>query len=142
MSLGTILVVDDEEDILSSIRLILDKAGYHVVTAEDGEKAIVAMRFGERPLMVDTIILDLHMPKVNGMEATAYFRSQFPSVPIIILTGHPSKKSALEVFQQGIVKYLVKPVDEEKLKAAVAKAVKQHALYKDRFMASRTIATQ
>jgi len=133
MSLGRVLVVDDEADILTSIRLILTKAGYNVVTAEDGEKAITAMRFGEKPLNVDAIILDLYMPKVNGMEATAYFRSQFPSVPIIILTGHPDIKGATELFKKGVVEYLVKPVEEEKLKAAVAKAVKEHVLFKDQF---------
>src|SRR3989454_7214990 len=92
MSLGRVLVVDDEQDILTSIRLILTKAGYNVVTATDGEEGIAAIKSGDNALLVDTIILDLYMPKVNGMEASAYFRSQFPSVPIIILTGHPDIK--------------------------------------------------
>jgi len=133
MSLGRVLVVDDEQDILTSIRLILTKAGYNVVTATDGEEGIAAIRSGDNPLMVDAIILDLYMPKVGGMEATAYFRSQFPSVPIIILTGHPDIKGATELFKKGVVEYLVKPVEEEKLKAAVAKAVKEHVLFKDQF---------
>ncbi|MGH7166173.1 MAG: response regulator, partial [Nitrospiraceae bacterium] len=89
MGLGRILVVDDEADVRKTVRLTLAKAGYDVVEAEDGEKAIAAIKSGDNPLMVDTVICDLHMPKVNGLEAIAFFRSQFPSVPVIVLTGKP-----------------------------------------------------
>src|SRR5438093_11848165 len=126
MSLGRILVVDDEQDILTSIRLILTKAGYNVVTAADGEEGIAAIKSGDNALMVDAIILDLYMPKVNGMEATAYFRSQFPSVPIIIMTWHPDIKGATELFKKGIEVNLVYRVAESKIKAAEVKAYMDH----------------
>ena len=96
MPLGRVLVVDDEPAIRQSIRLTLTKAGYDVVEAEDGEKAIQAIRSGDNPLMVDTIICDLQMPKVNGMEAVAFFRQQFKGVPVLVLTGHPTVESASE----------------------------------------------
>ena len=134
MSLGRILVVDDEADVRTSVRLILTKAGYNVVEAEDGEKAIAAIKSGDNALMVDTIICDLYMPKVNGMEAIAYFRNQFPSVPIVVMTGYPEVKNAAELFKQGVVDYLVKPVEQEKLVATVEKAVKGHVLFKDQFI--------
>ena len=133
MGLGRILVVDDEADLRKSIRLILTKAGYDAVEAEDGEKAIEAIRSGDNPLMVDTVICDLVMPKVNGMEAIAFFRSQFPGVPILVLTGHPNIENASELYKQGVVDYLVKPIVPEKLLAAVEKAVKQRELFKDQF---------
>ncbi len=78
MALGRVLVVDDEADLRKDIRLILTQADYNVVEAEDGEQAIEAIRSGENPLLVDAIICDLVMPKVSGMEAIAFFRSQFP----------------------------------------------------------------
>ena len=134
MSLGRVLVVDDEADVRSSVRLILTKAGYNVVEAEDGEKAIAAIKSGDNALLVDTIICDLYMPKVNGMEAIAYFRNQFPSVPIVVMTGHPEVKGAAELFKQGVVDYLVKPVEQDKLIATVEKAVKGHVLFKDQFI--------
>ncbi len=133
MGLGRILVVDDEADLRKSIRLVLTKAGYDAVEAEDGEKAIEAIRSGDNPLMVDTVICDLVMPKVNGMEAIAFFRSQFPGVPILVLTGHPNIENASELYKQGVVDYLVKPIVPEKLVAAVEKAVKQRELFKDQF---------
>lgn len=131
MSLGRILVVDDDSFVRDSVRLTLTKAGYNVVEAEDGEKGIKAIKSGDNPLNLDTIICDIRMPKVNGMEAISYFRSQFPSVPVIVLTGHPDLEGATSLFKQGVVEYLVKPIEPEKLTAAVSKAVKGHAVFKD-----------
>ena len=129
---GRILVVDDEEAIRKTVRLTLTKAGYDVVEAEDGEKGIQEIRSGDNPMKVDTIICDIHMPKVNGMDAIAYFRQQFPSVPVIVLTGQPEVAGAAHLFKQGIVEYLIKPVTPEKLTAAVDKVAKTH-VFKDNF---------
>src|SRR5439155_21766603 len=101
MGMGRVLVVDDEADLRKSARLILTKAGYDVVEAEDGEKAIQAIRSGDNPLRVDTIIMYLVLLKVNGMEAIAFMRSQFPKVPILVLTGHPNVENAAQLFKQG-----------------------------------------
>ena len=133
MSMGRVLVVDDEADVRKSIRLILARAGYDVVEAEDGEKGIAAIKADGNALLVDTIVCDLYMPKVNGMEAIAYFREQFPSVPVIVLTGKPDIPNAASLFKQGVVDYLVKPVEAEKLTAAVHRAVQGHVLFKDQF---------
>ena len=128
MGRGRVLVVDDEADMRKSVRLTLTKAGYDVIEAEDGEKAIEAVRSGDNPLMLDTIIMDLVMPKVNGVEAIAYIRSQFRGVPILVLTGHPNIDNMKELYKQGIVDYLVKPIVPDKLVAAVEKAVKEWKL--------------
>jgi len=128
MGRGRVLVVDDEADMRKSVRLTLTKAGYDVVEAEDGEKAIEAVRSGDNPLMLDTIIMDLVMPNVNGVEAIAYIRSQFRGVPILVLTGHPNIENMKELYKQGIVDYLVKPIVPDKLVAAVEKAVKEWQL--------------
>ncbi len=123
MSKGRVLVVDDDADLLKSIRLVLTKAGYDVVEAENGEKAVEVIRSGDNPLLVSAIICDLSMPKVGGMEAIAFFRSQFPGFPLLVLTGNPSLESVGELYKQGGIDYLVKPVVPEKLLAAVERAV-------------------
>jgi len=133
MAEGRVLVVDDEPDVRRTIRIALTKAGFDVVEAEDGQAGIEAIRSGDNPLAVDTIICDMKMPKVNGMEAIAYFRQQFPSVPVIVFTGNPDFKDANELFKQGIVEYLTKPIESEKLVAAVKKAANSHELFKDQF---------
>ena len=132
MSIGRILVVDDDEDVRRSVRLTLTKAGYDVVDAEDGEKGIQQMRSGDNPLMVDAILCDIHMPKVNGVEAIAFFRQQCPSVPVIVMTGHPDIKGATDLMRQGVVDYLIKPVRPEKLTEVVSKHAKGH-VYKGQF---------
>ena len=133
MAEGRVLVVDDEEDLRTMVRLTLTKAGFDVVEAEDGAAGIEAIRSGDNPLAVDTIICDMQMPKVDGMEAVAYFRQQFPSVSVIVLTGNPEISGANTLFKQGIVEYLTKPVDPETLVMAVKKAVSGHVLFKDQF---------
>ncbi|TAL09585.1 MAG: response regulator [Nitrospirae bacterium] len=133
MGMGRVLVVDDEADVRKSVRLILTRAGYDVVEAEDGEKGIAAIKADGNALLVDTIVCDLYMPKVNGMEAIAYFREQFPSVPVVVLTGKPDIPNAASLFKQGIADYLVKPIEAEKLTSAVHRAAQGHVLFKDQF---------
>ncbi len=127
-SLGTVLVVDDEDSIRKISRLTLTKAGYEVVEAENGEKAIEVLNTGENPLTVDVILCDIRMPKINGVEAIQYFRTQYPSVQIIVQTGFPDLNLATSLMKQGIVDYLVKPVEKEKLLAAVSKAAEQRTI--------------
>lgn len=125
---GLVLVVDDEPDVRKVVRMTLEKAGYDVVEAEDGEKAIQEIAKGENPLMLDVIITDIRMPKVNGVEAISYFQQQYPRVPLIVLTGFPDMEMATGFLKKGIVDYLVKPVEKEKLIKSVAKAMGQRDL--------------
>lgn len=127
---GRVLVVDDEPDVRKAVRLTLTKAGYEVVEAEDGQKGIEAIKSGYNPLKLDVVICDIQMPKINGMEAIAYFRSQFPSVPVIVITGKPNLQGATTLFKQGIVEYLLKPVAPEKIIEVVNKAVKERVPFK------------
>jgi len=122
---GRVMIVDDEPDIRKVVRMTLQKAGYDVVEAEDGQKAIEVINTGENRLMLDVIICDIRMPKINGVEAIAYFRKEYSRVPVVVLTGFPDINMATSFLNDGVVDYLVKPVEGEKLKAAVAKAMNQ-----------------
>jgi CheY-like chemotaxis protein len=103
MSEGRVLVVDDEADVRKSIRLILSKAGYDVVEAEDGEAGVRAVNRGDNSFALSAIICDLNMPKMSGMEAITYFRYHFPHASVIagVITydghGHAT------VTDQGVV---------------------------------------
>jgi two-component system chemotaxis response regulator CheY len=125
---GRVLIVDDEPDIRKVVRMTLHKAGYDVLEAENGEKAIEVINSGENRLLLDVIICDIRMPKVNGIEAIAYFRQNYPRVPLIVLTGFPDTDMATSLLRQGVMDYLVKPVEGEKLKASVARAMEQREL--------------
>jgi two-component system chemotaxis response regulator CheY len=125
---GRVLVVDDEPDIRKVVRMTLQKAGYEVIEAENGEKAIEAINTGENRLLLDVLICDIRMPKINGVEAIAYFQQEWPRVPIIVLTGFPDTDMATSFLRSGVVDYLVKPVEGEKLRTAVARAMEQREL--------------
>jgi two-component system chemotaxis response regulator CheY len=112
---GRILVVDDEPDIRKVVRMTLQKAGQTI-------------NEGENRLLLDVVICDIRMPKINGAEAIAYFRSNYPRVPLIVLTGFPDTDMATSFLRQGVVDYLVKPVEGEKLKEAVRRAMEEREL--------------
>jgi two-component system chemotaxis response regulator CheY len=126
---GRVLVVDDEEQIRKVVGMTLRKAGYDVQEAEDGKRAIEVINEGENPLLVDVIICDIRMPKINGTEAIAYFRSQYPSTPVVVLTGYPDVQLATSLLKDGIVEYLVKPVDRDKLLGAVKGAMDRRGMF-------------
>ena len=130
---GRVLVVDDEVQVRKPIHLNLAKAGYEVVEASDGQQAIEALNSGDNPLMVDTILCDIRMPKINGTEAIAYFQSQYPSIPVIVMTGYPDVELAVSFMKQGVLDYLVKPVSRDELLTVIRKAVDQHVVLKDQF---------
>jgi two-component system chemotaxis response regulator CheY len=123
VSLGRVLVVDDEESIRSLLRIMLTQAGYDVEEAEDGGRAVEVLNSGDNPLMVDAIICDIRMPRINGVEAIAYFRAQYPSMPVIVLTGYHDEPLALSLRRQGIVEFLEKPAEREQILTSVAQAI-------------------
>jgi two-component system chemotaxis response regulator CheY len=122
---GRILVIDDEPSVRTVVRMTLEKAGYDVVEAEDGEQAIEAINTGENRLVVDAVICDIRMPKINGIEAIDYFQREYPHVPLVILTGYPETEMAVSFLRKGVADYLVKPVDAERLRNAVEKAMER-----------------
>jgi two-component system chemotaxis response regulator CheY len=123
-SRGRVLVVDDEADVRKAVHLSLSKAGYQVIEADNGQAAVAVMNDGDNPLAVDVIICDIRMPHVNGVEAISYFLREYPSRPIIVLTGFPDFELAVSLLKRGVADYIVKPVEREKLAAAVDSAMR------------------
>ncbi|OGS96396.1 MAG: two-component system response regulator [Gallionellales bacterium RIFCSPLOWO2_02_FULL_57_47] len=117
-----ILVVDDEEEVRKTIRLQLKGTGLEVVEAEDGKKGIELLN-SENALTMDAILCDVRMPNINGVEAVSYFRREYPHIPVIVLTGYPDVKLAVDFMKEGVVEYLVKPVEKDKLVEVIMKAV-------------------
>lgn len=122
MSKGRVLVVDDEVEVRKSVRLILSKAGYDVVEAEDGEAGVRAIKRGDNPFALGAIVCDLNMPKMSGMEAIPYFRSQFPHASVVVLSGEVTAERVRVLVKQGVSDVLSKPIKQETLLAAIKKA--------------------
>lgn len=123
-----ILIVDDEAPIRKTIRLQLEGTIYDVIEAEDGEQAIEVLK-NENILEVVVIICDVRMPKVNGVEAVAYFQENYANIPVIMLTGFPDVQLAVDFMKGGVVEFLVKPVEKDKLVEAVRKAARERTLF-------------
>jgi two-component system chemotaxis response regulator CheY len=120
---GRVLVVDDEPSVRTVVRLILEKAGYDVLEAENGEQAIEAINGGENRLVLDAVICDIRMPKINGVQAIDYFQKKYPHVPVIVLTAFPDTEMAVSFMLNGVADYLVKPVEAQKLVDTVERAM-------------------
>jgi len=119
----TILVIDDEEEIRSVVKHHLVKANYEVIEADSGEMAIQKINEGDNSLTVDAAIFDIRMPKIDGTEAINYFQKEYPTLPLIVMTGFADTQLAVGFLKNGIKDYLVKPVEKDSLLAAVNKAV-------------------
>ncbi len=125
MSKGRVLVVDDEADMRKAVRLILTKAGYDVDEAEHPEAGATMVKTGANKLPLNAIITDLSMPTVNEIIVIPYLHSQFPSCPIIVLSGSKMLDRSAKLFKDAGIQFLAKPINQEQLLAAMKKAVKE-----------------
>ena len=118
---GRILIIDDEEEVRDILRMHLESANYMVIEANDGEEAIKKMKEGANLLQVGLIITDIRMPKINGVEAIDYLRTNAPSKQILVLTGYPDTDLAISLLRKGVKEYLVKPIEKKVLLEKVKK---------------------
>ena len=125
MGKGRVLVVDDEADVRRSVRLILTKAGYDVDEAEHPEAGATLVKTGASKLPLSAIITDLSMPTVNEIIVIPYMQSQFPSCPIIVLSGSKMLDRSAKLLMDADIQFLPKPINQEQLLAAMKKAVKE-----------------
>jgi DNA-binding response OmpR family regulator len=109
-----ILVVDDEPNLVSTVRAYLEDSGFDVVTASNGREALFVSRH-ERP---DLIVLDLMMPEMDGWEAARLIRRE-SSVPIIMLTARVDDADKVAGLEMGADDYITKPFNPRELVARV-----------------------
>lgn len=118
MATARILAVDDSPTILEMIKAILIAGGYEVITAADGAEALETAR-AEAP---DLILLDVMLPKLDGYRVCRLlkFDQKYKHIPIIMLTAKTEEQSMATGIRTGANQYLTKPVEPERLLAAVA----------------------
>ncbi len=125
-SQGRVLVVDDEEALLRLIGRMLTTAGYEVATATDGGRAAELLTGAT----FDAVLSDIDMPKMNGIQLLQAVRQRDLDVPVVLMTGNPDVKTAVQAVAHGALQYLIKPVNMEELGAAVARAVRLNKMAK------------
>jgi DNA-binding response OmpR family regulator len=109
----TILIADDEKDVVETLKFSLEKQGYHCLLAYDGQDALDKAR-GEDP---DLIILDIMMPKINGFKVSRLlkFDIKYKHIPIIMLTARTQEKDRILGNETGADMYLTKPFEMDDL---------------------------
>lgn len=119
-----LLVVDDEKNIRQGLAKSLALDGYQVYTAEDGGEAMKVMVKAE----IDLVITDLRMPRVSGEELLKKVSSSYPTVPVIILTGHGTVENAVDAMRDGAYDFLTKPLNLDRLSLLVKRALSSREL--------------
>jgi DNA-binding NtrC family response regulator len=118
--MARILVIDDDPDMRAFLEEILKSAGHEVILAADGREGVE--RHSTSP--ADLVITDLFMPKQEGLETIQEFRTRFPEIAIIAMSGRAAAVAMLSVAQKfGAVAVLRKPFAADELMAAVEKAL-------------------
>ena len=134
----TILVVDDDAAHRTMLHALLREWGYRVVEADDGATAIEAVR----KRFFDMVLMDVRMLRVSGLQALENIRAFNPALPVIIMAAYSSIESAVEALQKGAYDYLTKPLDFEKLKFTIQRAMEHHALREENRTLKETLGRQ
>ncbi len=124
MADATILIVEDEEKMRRLFDLVLRPEGYHLLQADSGEAALKLLEEGG----VDLVLTDLQMAKVSGLEVLEHVTKDYPELPVVIITGYGTVKSAVEAVKKGAFDYISKPVDNDELKIVIRRALEMRRL--------------
>src|SRR5712692_5562174 len=119
-----VLVVDDEESVVVTIKAILQLDGYNVATTTSGAKARAMVRDVE----YDLVLTDLRLEDGGGLDVLRAVRERHPETVTIMLTGYASLESAIQALRAGAYDYLVKPSEVEELRSTVARGIERRRL--------------
>ena len=117
----TILIVDDDRELVEGLRAVLERQGYRVMQAHDGHQGKQAI-YNQRP---DLVILDMMMPRMGGYPVLEHFRGRTDAPPIIMITANEGSRHKAYAEYLGVVDYIRKPFAMERLLEAVHRGLSQ-----------------
>ncbi|MEE9187398.1 MAG: sigma-54 dependent transcriptional regulator [Bacteroidota bacterium] len=120
----SILIADDEEPFRSTVTTLLEGEGYTVQTTADGVQAINALQ----QRSYDALLLDVKMPKVDGLEVLKFAKDNSPSTEVIMVTGFHDVKIAVQCMRMGAYDYITKPHSAEELTSVLERALERRSL--------------
>ena len=118
------LIIDDEEDIRASLKMIFEYEGYDCILAANGP---AGLKIAEKEAP-DLVLLDIKMPQVDGMEVLKRLKAEEGSPPVIILSGHGTVKTAVEATKLGAYDFIEKPPETERILLVARNALSQRRL--------------
>ncbi len=119
-----ILVVDDEDDIRSALRMILEYEGMAMDEAASGPQALEHLREHEP----DAVLLDIKMPRIDGLEVLAKVRKLRPELPVVMISGHGTIGTAVEATRLGAFDFMEKPLERDRVLLVLRNALRQRQL--------------
>ncbi|MBI3079465.1 MAG: sigma-54-dependent Fis family transcriptional regulator [Deltaproteobacteria bacterium] len=121
---ATILIADDEQTIREALEKVLAQAGYRVLLAEDGERALDLARGGE----VNLVLADLKMPGIEGLDLLKALKLVVPDLEVVMITGHGTIEAAVEAMKEGAYDFVTKPFKKMEILKTVRKALEKQSL--------------
>jgi two-component system response regulator HydG len=135
---SSVLVVDDDSAHRTMLRTLISGWGYTVSEADDGAAAIESVKAAS----YDLVLMDVRMVKVSGLEALEKIKSYNPAIPVIIMTAYSSVETAVEALKQGAHDYLTKPLDFDKLRLILERAMEHTRLKEENRILRESLGRQ
>jgi putative nucleotidyltransferase with HDIG domain len=131
----TVLFVDDEESILDIARTYFSDHGYRVLTAPNGRKAVEVL-WNNR---IDCCFTDINMPEMDGLEFAEYVRKYDNTLPVVVMTGYPSLENTIQTLKNGVVDFLIKPINLRQMELCVQRVLRERRLFIENILLSKEV---
>lgn len=131
----TLLFVDDEENILDIASEYFEFKGFQVLTASNGREAVRVLET-ER---VDCCFTDINMPEMDGLALAEHIHHTDNTIPVIVMTGYPSLDNTIATLKNGVVDFLIKPVNLEQMELAVRRVLRQRRLFVENILLQKEV---
>jgi len=122
-----ILIVDDEPLVRRSLSELLTLSGYVVSAASNGREALDLLK----SYTTDIIITDMKMPEMDGMHLLKQIKTDYPDIPVILITGYGSIENAVDAIKEGAYDYITKPIVDSEIKIVIERLIKQRQLLEE-----------
>jgi len=132
---GQILFVDDEENILEIAVEFFQHKGYSVITANNG---IEALKILQKQKIV-CCFTDINMPEMDGLQLAEEIRKIDNTIPVIVMTGYPSLENSIRTLKNGVVDFLIKPVNLNQMEVCVQRVLRERDLFVRNILLSKEV---
>jgi putative nucleotidyltransferase with HDIG domain len=133
-----ILFVDDEETILNVASEFFRRRGYQTLTAKSGEEALDILKTES----VDCCFTDINMPEMNGLDLAEEIRRTDNTLPVIVMTGFPSIENAIQTIKNGVVDFLIKPINMKQMEFSVRRVMEQRRLLAENVLLKQEVESK
>ena len=131
----TLLFVDDEESILDIAKTYFSSRGYAVLTACNGQEAVDVLGNNR----IDCCFTDINMPEMDGLQLAEYIRKYDNTVPVVVMTGFPSLDNTIHTLKNGVVDFLIKPVNLNQMELSVQRVLRERRLFIENIILSKEV---